>query len=65
MELQKIICWNKNVLTEEEINKLLNNEIKFIDLKNKNILTEEEIDKLLNNENIEIENLECLDEIGE
>ena len=61
---------NKNVLTEEEIDKLLNNEIKFIDLKNKeysmnkNVLTEEEIDKLLNNENIEIENLGCLDEIG-
>lgn len=30
---------------------------------NKNVLTEE-IDKLLNNENIEIENLGCLDEIG-
>ena len=61
---------NKNVLTEEEIDKLLNNEIKFIDLKNKeysmnkNVLTKEEIDKLLNNENIEIENLGCLDEIG-
>ena len=61
---------NKNVLTEEEIDKLLNNEIKFIDLKNKeysmnkNVLTEEEIDKLLSNENIEIENLGCLDEIG-
>lgn len=27
-------------------------------------LTEEEIDKLLNNENIEIEKLGCLDEIG-
>ena len=40
MELQKIIYWNKNVLAEEEI------------------------DKLLNNENIEIENLGCLDEIG-
>ena len=57
-------------LTEEEIDKLLNNETKFIDLKNKeysmnkNVLTEEEIDKLLNNENIEIENLGCLDEIG-
>ena len=61
---------NKNVLTEEEIDKLLNNEKKFIDLKNKeysmnkNVLTKEEIDKLLNNENIEIENLRCLDEIG-
>ena len=48
----------------------MNNEKKFIDLKNKeysmnkNVLTEEEIDKLLNNENIEIENLGCLDEIG-
>ena len=31
---------------------------------NKNVLTEEEIDKLLNNENIEIENLGYLDEIG-
>ena len=31
---------------------------------NKNVLTEEEIDKLLNNENIEIENLGCLDESG-
>ena len=41
MELQKIIYWNKNILTEEEI------------------------DKLLNNENIEIENLGCLDKIGE